>query len=227
MKQLILTLGISLITLITFGQYKIAVQEGGENLGGSNHNAFKVVIYEAEQKDVEKEWKEEMKKMGAKTQMKKEMFGDDAKVSEMGENSFDIYARAKEVDKGVELAVAIDLGGAYLSSGQHGAQAKYIKEKLHNFAVEVTKEAIAGMVKAEEEKQKELEKELEKLEKEKEKLEKSIEDNEKAIEDAKKAIEQAKKDIEQNGKDQGEKKKEIEVQMKVVKDTEAKEAAVK
>ena len=227
MKKILLLAIAVLCINVSFAQYKINVSEKGENLGGSNHNAFSVMIYEMEAKVVEKAWKKVMKKMGANVQMKKEMFGDDANTKEMGDNNFDIYAIVKKADKGVELCVAIDLGGAFLSSGQHSAQAKYIKELIYKFAVEQTKEGIAGIVKEEEKTQADLEKDQKDLEKDKEKLKKDIEGYEKDIEDAKKSIEQAKKDIEQNGKDQGEKKKEIETQKKVVQDVIAKEKAVK
>ena len=198
----------------SFAQYKINVSEKSENLGGANHNAFSVMIYELDAKEVEKAWK-------------KEMFGDDANTSEMGENNFDLYAKAIESDKGVELCVSIDLGGAFLSSSQHSSQAKYIKDLMYKFAVEETKEGVQGIIKAEEKIQDGLEKQQKDLEKGKEKLERDIEAYKKAIEDAKKAIEQAKKDIEQNGKDQIEKQKEIVIQLKVVEDVVAKEKAVK
>ncbi|MBL4653233.1 MAG: hypothetical protein JKY53_10280 [Flavobacteriales bacterium] len=227
MKKVLFLLIAALSFNISPAQYKINVSEKGENLGGSSHNAFSVMIYEMDEKDIEKAWKKVMKKMGANVQMKKEMFGDDANTKEMGDNNFDIYAIVKKADKGIELCVAIDLGGAFLSSGQHSAQAKYIKELLHKFAVEQTKLGIDGIVKEEEKIQSDLEKDQKNLEKDKEKLGKDIEGYEKDIEDAKKAIEQAKKDIEQNGKDQGEKKKEIEGQKKVVQEVIAKEKAVK
>ena len=211
----------------SFAQYKINVSEKSENLGGANHNAFSVMIYGLDAKEVEKAWKKVMKKMGASVQSKKEMFGDDANTSEMGENNFDLYAKAIESDKGVELCVSIDLGGAFLSSSQHSSQAKYIKDLMYKFAVEETKEGVQGIIKAEEKIQDGLEKQQKDLEKGKEKLERDIEAYKKAIEDAKKAIEQAKKDIEQNGKDQIEKQKEIVIQLKVVEDVVAKEKAVK
>ena len=227
MKKLLFLFLAIICVNISFAQYKINVKEKSENLGGSNHNAFSVMIYELEAKEVEKAWKKVMKKMGASVQSKKEMFGDDANTKEMGENNFDLYAKAIESDKGVELCVAVDLGGAFLSSGQHSAQAKYIKDLMYKFAVEETKEGVQAIIKTEEKIQAGLEKEQKDLEKGKEKLEKDIEDYTKAIEDAKKSIEQAKKDIEQNGKDQSEKQKEIATQLKVVEDAVAKEKAVK
>ncbi|MDA9563388.1 hypothetical protein N9R81_01790 [Flavobacteriales bacterium] len=220
MKKYFLSTIMFAVYLTSFGQYKITVTEKSANLGGASHNAFSVMVFEMDAKDVEKAWKKEMKKMGAKVQSKKEMFGDDANTSEMGDNNFDIYAIAKEEEKGVELTAAFDLGGAYLSSGEHAAQAKYIKDLMYKFGVDATKLGIQGIIKAEEKTQKDLENDQKNLEKDKEKLEKNIEEWEKSIE-------QAKKDIEQNIKDQEEKKKAIEAQIKVVEEVVAKEKSVK
>lgn len=226
MKRIITILAM-IITTASFAQKKMQVQEGSANIAGGNNNAFTILIFEADQKLVEKDWKSEMKDMGAKVTTKKEMFGDDAKLKAIGDNTFDIYAITKSVDGGTELTVAIDMGGAFMSSGQHATQAKVIKDVIYNFAVATAKEAIGDMLKDEEKILKGLEKEQEDLVKGKEKLEKSIKDNEAAIEQAKKDIEQAKKDIEGNAKDQDKKKQEIEKQKKVVQDVAAKEAAVK
>ena len=205
----------------TFSQYKISVSEKSVGFESGNHNAFTVIVYECSSKDVEKHWKKEMKDMKANVSSKKnEMKGDDAKIKDMGENTFDIYAITNETDKGIELSVAYDLGGAFLSSGQHAEQSKIIKDLMYDFAVKSTKEGIRGILKKEEGTQHHLEKEQESLVKNKEKLEKDIENWEKDIE-------KAKKDIEQNKKDQDDKKKEIEAQTKVVEEVKAKEKAVK
>jgi molecular chaperone DnaK (HSP70) len=221
MKKTMTILAI-LISTSVFAQYKVKVSEKSENIAGANNNVFTVDIYEASVKDVENGWKKEMKNMGAKVSMKKEMFGDDASLKSMGDNTFDIYAIAKENKKEnkVEFIVGIDLGGAFLNSGQHSDKAKVMKEVIYKFAVEMTKEAIAGIIKEEEKKLKSIEKEQESLESDKKKLEDNIKDWEKSIE-------KAKKEIEDNKKKQEDKKKEIEAQSKVVKDIQAKEKAVK
>jgi molecular chaperone DnaK (HSP70) len=205
----------------SFTQYKIGVSEKSVGYESGNHNAFTVVVYECSVKDIEKHWKKEMKDMKANVSSKKnEMKGDDARVKDMGENTFDIYAITKETDNGIELSVAYDLGGAFLSSSQHSDQSKVIKEIMYNFAVKSTKEGIRGILKKEEGVQQHLEKEHENLVKSKEKLEKDIENWEKDIE-------KAKKDIEQNKKDQESKNKEIDDQKKVVEEVKSKEKAVK
>ena len=210
-----------IISITSYSQYKISVSEKAVNFESGNHNAYTVTVYECSSKDVEKHWKKEMKDMKANVSSKKnEMKGDDAKIKDMGENTFDMYAVTNETDKGVELSVAYDLGGAFMSSSQHSDQSKVIKKIMHDFAVKATKEGIRGILKKEEGIQHHLEKEQDNLVKNKEKLEKDIENWEKSIE-------KAKKDIEQNKKDQESKSKEIEAQIKVVEAVKAKEKAVK
>ena len=131
----------------TFSQYKIGVSEKSVGFESGNHNAFTVIVYECSSKDVEKHWKKEMKDMKANVSSKKnEMKGDDAKIKDMGENTFDIYAITNETDNGIELSVAYDLGGAFLSSGQHAEQSKIIKDLMYDFAVKSTKEGIRGIL---------------------------------------------------------------------------------
>lgn len=215
-----LTLLTILLSTIGFSQYKISVTEGSESLNGANNNAFSVVIYEATIKDVEKAWKQEMKKMKAKVSMKKEMFGDDASLASISSNTFDIYASTKDINGGIKLTVGIDLGGAFLSSKDNGSAANVVKDLLYNVGKETTKAAIRAVVLEEEKTLKNKEKEQETLVKNKEKLEENIKNWEKDIE-------QAKKDIEQNIKDQETKAKEIELQKKVVKEVMDKESSVK
>jgi len=222
MKAKLIILALAIVPMFAVAQKSIKVSETNDNIGGGSHNAMSVIIYEADEKLVEKEWKHQMKKMHAKVSHKGgEYFGDDAKLSSMGDNTFDIYAKVKKAGDGeVELIVAVDLGGAFMSSNAHGDQFKHIKKMVYEFAVETTKEAIRGQVK-------EAEKELHHREKDQEGLEK---DNEKLhgnIEGWKKDIEKAEKDIEGNLKDQDGKKKEIEEQKKIVEEVKAKEKAVK
>jgi Skp family chaperone for outer membrane proteins len=151
---------------------------------------------------------------------KGEMKGDDAKIKSMGENTFDIYSIVTEKDKSIELAVAIDLGGAFLSSSQHSDKAKIISTLVLDFAIKTTKEGIGKIIKKEKKIQEALNKEFSDLEAQKIKLEKNIENWEKDIE-------QSKKDILQNEQDQKLKQKEISEQDKIVDDIKAKQKAVK
>ena len=159
---------------------------------------------------------------------KKELFADDCELKDMGDNTFDVYAKVTPGKEGeVEVAMAVDLGGAYLNSRDHAEQYKVMEGMLHEFGVSATKAAIGNEMKAAEKVWEGYEKEQKDLEKDKERLEKSIEDNEKRIEDAKKEIEQAKKDIEQNKGDQEMKKASIKEQQGRVADVQKKMDAVK
>lgn len=221
MKRL-LTLGFVLCFSASFAQQKIQVNESNENIGGAGHNALVVTIPGASLDDVEKAWKGQVKKMGGKmSKSKGEYFGDNCKLKAMGDNTFDVYSRAeKDGDDAVKLIVGVDLGGAFLSSSAHADQFKIIKEEMYDFAVNTSKDIIAGELKMEEKNLEKLEKEQKDLEKEKSKLEKDIEDY-------KKKIAQAEEDIKTNEENQGKKKEEIGEQKKVVKTVEEKMKAVK
>ena len=209
------------ISLNLQAQYNIQVSEKALKFQDGNYNAFVATIYESDKKEVEKLWKKQIKDMHANVSSQKgEMKGDDAKMKSMGENTFDIYSLVTEKEKSIELAVAIDLGGAFLSSSQHSDKAKIISNLVSDFAIKTTKDGIGRIIKKEKKVQEELNKELSDLESKKIKLEKNIENWEKDIE-------QAKKDILQSEQDQKLKQKEITEQDKVVDAIKAKQKAVK
>jgi hypothetical protein len=216
---------LTLVFVLTFGAsfaQKIQVNESNENIGGASHNAIIVTIPGATLDEVEKAWKGKMKKMGGKfSKVKGEYFADDAKSKKMGDNSFDVYARAeKDGDDGVKLIVGIDLGGAFMSSSAHGDQFKIMKDDVYDFAVNTVKDIIGNQLKDQEKVLAKLQKEEKDLVKENEKLHKDIEDY-------KKKILEAEADIEDNDKNQGTKKEEIGVQEKVLKDVEEKLKGIK
>ncbi len=210
MIQRLFTLIFSWIAMVGFSQ-NIQVTEGNEKINNGNHNVLIVVIPHTSSFFVEKAWKYQMKKMEGKFSARRnEMFVDDAKLKQMGENTLDVYARVEQ-EGGVNarLVVGFDLGGAYLSSAQHPAQAKAIKALLYDFAVKTAKDNIAEALKTEQRVLEKLEKEAGNLIKEKERLHK-------AIEDYKRRIEEAEKAIEENKKNQAKKQEEIGEQMKTL-----------
>lgn len=222
MKKLI-TFTIAALTACTVSaQESIKVSESNENINGANNNCLIVTVY-ANKDDVESAWKGVMKgwKGGSFSSKKGEMFMDDTRIKDMGENTFDAYARVEEEEEGVcRLIVGIDLGGAYLSSNEHSDQFKVMQEIVYDFAVEETKGAIGALLAVEEDKLKDLQKEEEDLVKEQEDLEKDIEDY-------KKKIEEAEARIEEIGEEKETKKEEIGAQEKVVEEMENKQKAVK
>ena len=221
MKKIVVFAAALLSSANLFSQ-KIKVDESSESLGGGSNNAFVVTIYDAKPDDIEREWRSMMKDWNAKTDKKDGgVFGDNAKIAAInGNNTIDIYAKAEQKkDNEVKFMVAFDLGGAFLSSSKQGSEAKEAKKIVYDFAVKMTKEAIAGQLKA-------AEKILEKKNDERKDLEKDKEKLEKNIAEWKEKIKKAEDDIVKNKSDQETKKGEIEVQKKVVEEIQKKEKAV-
>jgi molecular chaperone DnaK (HSP70) len=212
------TLLLALLTLNSFAQ--VTVEEKKVNIDGPK-NGFLLSVPYGDQKSLEKALKDELKSWKGKYSEKGFIFVDDCKLKEMGDNTFDVYAKVEaNPDGGGNISLAIDLGGAIMTSNEHPGKAKVINTKLYKFGVKAAKDVVGEEVKEEEKILKERNKELEDLEKEQEKLEKEIEDYKKKIEDNKKAIEEAKKNQEA-------KKEEIKTQEEKVKATEQKKEAVK
>ncbi len=210
-----------IIALMTFGAFaQVSVEEKKVNIDGTKEGFYVSIPY-GTLKQIEKELKDELKDWKGKYKGGSFVFVDDCKLKEMGKNTFDVYAKVEENgDGGAFVSVAIDLGGAFLNSGEHSAQAKVINARLQKFGVKAAKSVVDEEIKAEEKALKERQKELEDLEKEEEKMKK-------AIEDYKKKIEETEKSIEEGKKSQESKKGEITEQEEKVKAVIKKKEAVK
>jgi hypothetical protein len=219
MKQTIATLLLITTAIAGFSQKKISVTEEQNTLSVGSVNTLTVTVYGMSYDDAEKAWKKQLKDINGDVKVKKEVFADDCLIKDMSENTFDVYAMLKEVDNGVKVIAAYDLGGAYLSAASHKEYFAKISKMMYDFGVEQTKEAIGSDIKVAEDDLKESEKAKEDLEKDIKKLEKDIEDYKQKIEDSKKAIEDNKSGIET-------KKTEIESKKEVIKALENKRDAV-
>lgn len=198
------------VTTVAFGQRKIKVHEERESIGSGSNSALVATIYESSIDEIEKSWKKLMKDYNAKVAMKKEIFADDATIKDLSANTVDVYSFVrKSGDDEFEIVVAVDLGGAYLSSSEHSSKYKIMEKIVKEFAVQATLDAIK-------EKQKAAAKILLGFTKEKEDLVRDKERLEKQIEDYKSKITDAEKSIEKNKTDQVDKEKEIENQQKIV-----------
>ena len=203
-----------------FSQKKIEVNESNEGFSTGNHNALSVVVYGADKHDVEKAWKKQLKDMKGNVKAKNEIFADDCRIKKMSDNTFDVYSKVVEEDENIKVVAAFDLGGAYLSSGEHKEFFPFLKDIMYEFGVQETKAAIGKILKEEE-------KTLHGLEKEQEGMEKDVEDMKKEIEDFKKKIEENEKKIEETKEEIEKKKEEVKTQQGVVKEVEEKQKAVK
>lgn len=201
----------TLFSTFVFAQ-KIKVQNETENLGGGSHPAFTVIVYETDEKTVEKEWKSLMKDYKAKVSSTGDgLFADNALIKDIGTNTLDIYSKIKKDENGTKLFVAVDMGGAFMSPSQHSSASRVIEKIMETFARKTAIEAVAFQ-------QRMAEKEFDKLTKQNARLIRDNESLHKDIENFKTKIQKAEDEITKNLKEQELSKQNIETQKKVVGD---------
>ena len=119
------------------------VQESKDKMSMGVQPCLKVYIPEVAKEDVERDLAKYMKSYSSKGDAKKtETFFDNAQIKAFGNNLVDIYTITEQKAGGVELKVFFDLGGAFLSSGNHPEQFKAAEDIVRRFARE---EAVAGV----------------------------------------------------------------------------------
>ena len=178
-------------------------------------NALVLELPDTKSGFVSKLWKKYIKTYGGKTKKTRggnEIFTDDADVVAIGgANTIDIYAKTDDRGEGSNLAMWIDLGGAFLASETHPDRYMEGEKFLMRFALFVAKENT--VIELEEE-----EKQLSRLGSS---LKRLVRDNERyhrEIEQAKEAIRKAEANIETNIINQDETNQQIELQQGVVGD---------
>lgn len=220
MKKIILILPALLCSLALTAQKSVEVKESNESFSTGNHNTLSVIVYGAEQDDINKAFKKQLKDLKGSVKAKNEIFADDCSIKKMSKNTFDVYAKSEPVEGGVRIMAAFDLGGAYLNSGEHKTEFPFIKDMMYKFGVQETQAAIGTVIKTEE-------KTLEGLSSDKKDLEKEVENMTDDIEDYKKKIAENEKAIEEKKTEIAAKKEEIKTQTGVVKSLVEKQKAVK
>ena len=215
MKNLF-TLSLLVISAAVFAQGKMKVKEEVVTIDGNSRNSLTVMLIESKTDDVKKAWKKKLKELKGKVSDKTIIFGDDCKIKEMGDNSFDVYSLVEEAtNEGVRLVVAFDLGGAYLSAAAHPEKYPMAEKFVYGFAVEAAKSVVSMEIEISKKILGDFVKELAGLEKAKVGHESDIKDHEKKIA-------KAKEEIKQNIANQTKKKTEIEGIKASVSDLEVK-----
>lgn len=214
------TIAATAIVSFSYAQ-EVKIDEKSVSFNNGSHNAIVVTIPYASKDVVEKELKSEMKDWGGKFESTKgEYIAMQTTMKAMGDKHFDGYAKIIESGDVIQVAFAVDLGGAYLSSSDHGAQYKVIKEKAQKFGIKTANEGVAVELAAEA-------KILKDMEKEKSDLEKSIENSKQDIEEYKKKIAEAEQKIKDNESALGNKTSDISKQTTKVAEVEKKKKAIK
>jgi len=210
MKKII-TISLGVVALSLNAQ-EIKVKSGNEKFSSGSHECLKTTIYYVDKDKVMSEWKSKLNdfKDEKVSRSGNEIFGDNILIKDWGNNPVDIYSVFEEDKdkKTVNMSVAVDLGGAYLTSSDK-AKYDYMDKLMKEFAKKISKNAVEDELVVTAKALDKLEEQQKDLEKEKKKLQEDIEDY-------KKKIAKAEEDIKTNEGNQTKKKSEVEAQKKVV-----------
>jgi hypothetical protein len=187
------------------------VEEQASTMSLGTQNSFYVSIQGADKDILEDTWKSYTKEYG-KTKFNKkakEYLTEKAKVALISGDMLNIYAKLEAgVGEGT-ARIFVDNGKGFISSSNESGMTEGVKTFLKDYWIIARKAAIAKELKMEEEKSKNLAKDLEKL-KDKKK------DNDKDIAEYKKKIIELEQENGTNGKDQFKKQAEIDAQNNVI-----------
>ncbi|HMP30961.1 MAG TPA: hypothetical protein PKD85_15245 [Saprospiraceae bacterium] len=199
-----------LLSKIALSQDNVKFMDKTMSLG--NKPSFYVEVEGYDEKNTSKAWEDFIKQYGKSKYNKKakEYFVNKVSVPGIsGSNQLDIYTKVEGGKSQSTTFIWVDLGGAFANPTDHKDQSTGIKNFINDFYVFARKRAVGDELKAEEKKQKDLEKDLSKLETKNSDLHKEIEK-------LKERIKQAENDIVKNLNEQDDKKVEIKKQQKVV-----------
>ncbi|MCP9234904.1 hypothetical protein [Lewinella sp. JB7] len=222
MKDLIYSL--TFIALLVFAGARLTAQVTSQEqmMSRGNNDALILELPSAEEKLVSDLWQDWLKdNYRVKTSKTKKVRNGELSslnfslpgVSAGGK--VDLYSTVKEVGNGSELTVWIATPDGYVSPDLNQGQYLEAEKMLMRFALEVSKEQVKQDVDSEEDKLKELEKDLDRLRRDKERAEKDIVD-------AQKRIAELEADIQRNIVDQETKQQQIEDQVRRVEETRRK-----
>jgi len=201
-----------IISVSSFSQ-SISVKESNEKFSSGFQNAVTTTIFENNLNDVLSEWKKILRdfKNEKVKDDNNEVFGDNIIIKDWGNNPVDIYTKFEENKsaKTVKMMVAVDLGGAYLTSSADKSKYNFIEKLVKDFAVKQTKAPLEEAVK-------DAEKLLAKKEDQQKDLEKDNKNLNNDIIDYKAKIGRAETDVIAKDGEITKKKSEVAIQKKVV-----------
>ena len=154
------------------------IEEMMASMSLGEHNAI-VMQMPYESKFADNIWKDYLKEFKGKTKKVKrssELFTDDANISYISNNTVDIYSVIESSGDGSQLKLWMDLGGGFVDSENFPDAYEGVKVLLQGFEKQLNVENIKQELKNEENRLKEIEKELAKLQRLNEKYHKEIED---------------------------------------------------
>jgi len=212
MKKLQLLAILLLATFAMNAQNNFVVNEVRQIMSKGEQTGFEVPIAGGKADKVKENFEKWLKKNNAKvTSSKKspEVFGDNASLKVVSQNTVDIYSTAIPSANGAVLYVCVDLGGGFILSAAYPQQYTAMEALLKKFS----QEQALGMVQEQLEQE---EKILKTLGKDIDNLKKDKSGYVKEIETAKALIIQREQDIVKNDNDQKAKMEQQNLQQQIV-----------
>ncbi len=182
------------------------------NMSQGNQKGFKILVPEANEKEVQKAWEKYLKGFDGKSsniQKSDDIITERVLMPSISDTAIVLYSNFNETPQGVYLNVFVLADGRYISPSDNDKKSDKFSGILKTFATQLASEIVN-------ERLEDAKKELDKLEKDQRNLEKDLSGYEKEIKRAKETIAANEKNIEQNSKDQEKKKSEIVEQKKAV-----------
>lgn len=195
------------------------VREGDRLMSQGNKNSLTVDMNNVPIKVVEKYWKEYAKQFKGDTKKDRktdEWFTDNALVPALGgANTVDMYTKFTDNGNSTNMAMWVDLGGAYINQKDFKEKYDAAEKIMLDFALSVNREQIKTLLNDQQDEQKKMEREQRNLEKKNTNLHNDIDD-------WKKRITKAEGELQVNLKSQEDQKKKIENQQKLVEEIQKK-----
>ena len=204
----LLTLAFSFFAVTLLAQ----VDEGPVMMSSGEHNAFTVVLENADYKRAERVWKEYTKPYGKfdRDRKRKEFRAEAINIPSISRSTdFSVTLKLNEQKNQTTAHVFFQSDGVYVDSSADPEIADNMRAFVEHFQYEVDRKVVEEMIKEEEKRLKNLHKDLSKLENRNNDLHNDIEKYEKKIVEAE-------EDIVDNLKSQDDKQIEIKKQTKVV-----------
>ncbi len=195
------------------------VREGDRLMSQGNKNSLTVDMNNVPIKVVEKYWKEYAKQFKGDTKKDRktdEWFTDNALVPALGgANTVDMYTKFTDNGNSTNMAMWVDLGGAYINQKDFKEKYDATEKIMLDFALSVNREQTKTLLNDQQDEQKKMEREQRNLEKKNTNLHNDIDD-------WKKRITKAEGELQVNLKSQEDQKKKIENQQKLVEEIQKK-----
>lgn len=215
------------ISGLSFSQ-TIDSKETNEKFSTGVQSAIATTVYGNSPDQVIAAWEKLMKDYKNETvkSSKGEVFGDNILIKEWGNNPVDIYTvfqstKKEKKDKVVRMFVAVNLGGAYLTSSLDRSKYRDMEKIVRNFAVTMTKKPIEEELKDDTRALEKLQKKGKRLEKDKKSLQKDVENYKERISKAENEIVAKQSDLEKKNAEVSAQKAVIDAENGVVSEQSA------